>query len=187
MPFVLTEKDDTAKVLFKTENGDFTIIVGAIPAAIGEKIESCQGETMGLYRGALAGAENIDALTIKAKHSAREASELLCKYGIRGHEGLNNSSGVAIPCVTVKEEGSGYTILDDATLNLYMGNESFLEDVMEKLVILRRVGIARYVLEGEAALENAKAMGESNAAPFMNELETSLETSTNSAKPSAQA
>ena len=186
MPYPMTEKDDQAKVDFKTIHGDFTVTIGTIPAAIGEKIEACHGKTMTLFRSALT-SENQDIATIEAKQSAREAAVLLCKYGVRGHTGLETSKGVAIPCVTLKEEGTGYTILDEKTLDLYVGNEAFLETVTDKLVVLKRVGIARYNLEGEDALKKATEEGEDNAAPFINELEKSLGTSTSSAKENEQA
>ena len=179
MPFVLTEKDDEVQVDFKTKNGDFFILVGTIPAVIGEKIDALLTQTLEVLRAQMTG-EGVMEATLKAKVKGREAALLICKYGIRGHGKLSNSSGKDIPCVTEKEEGTGFTILTEKTMELYIGNEGFLETVNDKMAVLKRVGIGRYKVEGQKCLDEAMEMGSKAAAPFLKELLKSSSSSTKS-------
>lgn len=181
MPFTMTRESDVVEVVFKEEEGDFTIKVGTIPAEIGEKIDACNARSLALFRSSITG-ENIEENSVSSKQAQREASGYLIKYGVRGHKGLQDSEGEEIDCLLEVEEGTGYKILSDETLALYMGNHRFMQLVGEKIVVLEKIGLANYKRGGEKLLKSFQAKEVDMTAPFMKELQESLSTSTQSAK-----
>lgn len=164
MPFVMTRAGDTADVEIEIDGEILTLTVGAIPNEIGEKITELGISNFDAIKANEIGDE-AKVLEIMSKNIAEvnKMVMLLCKYGIRGHKGLEYSDGSPVPCNTEEEKDTGYTILTEETLNLYLGNSQILNLASAAVTSLRQLGIGKYVKGGFKTIKEAE--GEIAKAP----------------------
>lgn len=184
MPYVMTQPDDVVEVVFEAEEGSFSIKVGTIPESVGAKIAECEAKAVGVALAQISG-ENIEKAVLQNIEAKREEARLLFKYGIRGHSGLYDSDQNPIPCDIEKEEGTGHTILSEKTLNIYMSNPAFLTLLSDRIVLIRKLGIAQYKVGGEQALKKAEDEQKRQEAAVSAPLLTSLLGRSNTSTPSA--
>lgn len=164
MPFPMTRAGDTANVDIEIDGEIVTITVGTIPNEIGEKIVQLSIKNLDAIKANEMG-DQTKVLEIMSKNivETNETVSLLCKYGIRGHSGLEYLDGSQVPCNTEKEEVTGHTILTKETLNLYLGNRQILNLVSGVITSMEQIGIAKYKKGGFKTIK--EALGVNKKAP----------------------
>ncbi len=146
MPFVMTTVNDEVDVLFETDDGDFTIIVGALPLTIGKKIDELQTKGLKMLRAITTG-ENIEAISLECVKYADEMNYLLIKYGLRGQKGLVDSSNVQIECLIEKEEGTGFKVLAEKAVDIFLSNKAVIGVISGPMLKPREIGPGKYKVE----------------------------------------
>lgn len=157
MGFVMTKQNDEVDVDIEIDGSTITLTVGTIPNEIGDKINQFSLGGLEALRAQQAGDQAKAAeLVMKNSEGNNEAVRLLLKYGIRNHKGLEYSDGADVPCVTEVEKDTGYTVLSEKTLKLYLLNTQFLITSSGCINALRVDGIGKYKKGGYKTLAESK-------------------------------
>lgn len=159
MPFVMTKETDVVDVQVEIDGEvAFTLKVGVIPNEIGDRIAELMTKNIDLVKAQVADdQEAVAAALVDSVESINETTKLYIKYGVKGLEGPEYADGSPVRCTIIKEPKTGFDILDEETMRMFLNNKTLLSLATANVADITRIGVGIFKKEGYKTTDEAKA------------------------------